>query len=1235
MMEDYALRYVPESFRKWPEFTVANTAIGGISFLALEAIGASIAISYGFSNAFWAILVVGFIIFFTNLPIAYYSAKHNLDIDLLTRGAGFGYLGSTITSLIYASFTFIFFALEAAIMAQALELYFNLPLSIGYILCSLIIIPLVFFGITLINQIQFWTQPLWLVLMVAPFAFVYHKAPETFSQVQFFAGQSPSGASFDPLLFGAAATVSFALIVQIGEQADYLRFLPEKRKQNTRKWWTAMLVAGPGWIVLGVAKQLGGILLVFLAITQGLAITNAVEPTHMYIAGYSYVFSSPAIILSVTTLFVVVSQIKINVTNAYAGSIAWSNFFSRLTHRHPGRVVWLIFNILIALLLMELGVFAALEKVLGLYANVAVAWIGALFADLAINKPLGLSPTHIEYKRGHLYNINPVGTGSMLVASMISIAAFFGLFGTTLQAFSPFIALVIAILLAPIIAFLTQGKYYITRQSSQPGTCIICEQQYVTQDNVTCPVYGGLICSLCCSLDARCGNACNKTYKPRNLITRFINIKMQSSIFRFLGIFLFFSCSMGVIFGIVFYQQSISQFLAPEILEQLKTMFFRIYAAILVILGMGVWWFVLTEKSHQLAQDEVDAQNIQLQNEISVREGVEQRLAREKRILEKVANGKALTTILDSIANDVEADNKNWLCLILLHSNNGKNFQVGTAPSLSGLINTRINSFIDGSNEISWSNTGLTCERTILKDIQTHHALSNEFKEMAAKVTMTSCWFERILSTHGDMLGIFVIYLRSSTRSAQNEFEGLSSYTHLAGIAIERTRIEEKQQLANKLIWKQANYDALTGLPNRSMFQDRLEQEIKKSYRTKQKMVLMFIDLDKFKAINDTLGHNKGDILLTEVAQRIRSCVRESDTVARLGGDEFTIILPALDENFKIDRIAQEILNKLAAPFNLKGELAFITASIGITLFPEDAKTSELLMINADHAMYTAKNAGRNRYSYFTASLQLASQKRMQLIRDLRFALTKKQFMLKFQPIVELMNGRVHKAEALIRWNHPKHGWISPKEFIPLAEESGIIVEIGDWVFRDALQRTKYFRKKIHPDFQISINKSPIQFRDKSDLFQKWLPYMEELGLPGESLAIEITEGLLLDIDKNVTDKLLILRDAGIQVTIDDFGTGYSSLSYLNKLDIDYLKIDQSFVHNMIDRSENMALCEAIITMAHKLGLKVIAEGIETKYQCQLLTSIGCDYGQGFFFSKPLTAEMLTKIATDPHGGSG
>src|SRR3990167_2342920 len=357
---------------------------------------------------------------------------------------------------------------------------------------------------------------------------------------------------------------------------------------------------------------------------------------------------------------------------------------------------------------------------------------------------------------------------------------------------------------------------------------------------------------------------------------------------------------------------------------------------------------------------------------------------------------------------------------------------------------------------------------------------------------------------------------------------------------------------AEDLIWKQANFDTLTGLPNRHMLLDRLAQEIKRAERASLTMALLYIDLDRFKEINDTLGHSMGDKLLVEAARRISACVRETDTVARMGGDEFIIILTELSEVKRIDTLAQNILRGLAEPFHLESEMAYLSASIGITLYPHDAAGMEELVKNADQAMYAAKDAGRGRFNYFTQSMQQAAQAKLRLTNDLRGALDASQFKVHYQPIVELATGRIYKAEALIRWQHPVHGLVSPAEFIPLAEEIGLILEIGDWVFREAVRQTQRWQALFDTEFQTSVNMSPIQFQGTGSPCQAWPAYLQELGLPGQNLVIEITEGLLLNEDAGVKDKLLRFHDAGIQISLDDFGTGYSSLSYLQKFDIDY-----------------------------------------------------------------------------------
>ncbi|MBC7956173.1 MAG: response regulator [Cytophagales bacterium] len=658
-MEDYALRFTPRSFRKWSEMRVANTAFGAASFLILEAVGATLLVQYGFLNAFWAILATGLIIFLAGLPISIYAARHGLDMDLLTRGAGFGYIGSTITSLIYASFTFIFFALEAAVMAYALELAFDIPPAWGYLICALVVIPLVTHGVTAISRLQVWTQPLWLLLLVVPYIFVFKHNPNVLNDLANYGGGEGQGAKFNVYLFGAAMTVGIALITQMGEQVDYLRFMPERvdkrdasatRPANAKRWWAGVLIGGPGWVVLGVIKMLGGALLAYLAISHSVPLDRAVDPNQMYLAAYEYVFSRPGWAVAAVALFVVISQLKINVTNAYAGSLAWSNFFARLTHSHPGRVVWVVFNTMIALMLMELDVFKALGGVLGLYSNIAISWLMAVVADLVINKPLGLSPPGIEFKRAHLYDINPVGVGAMAAASMLSVTAYLGVFGPLAEAFSALIALVTAMLVSPLIAWATKGKYYIARADHPQSpvvtaarvgarrpwgglapagrgnpaglftglqSCVICERQYEADDLAHCPAYLGNICSLCCTLDARCNDLCKPDARLsaqwagalRAMLPKRVWPYLETGLGHYLLLMAIVVPVLAGMFGLLYYQElRVMGEHALTFGPTLRLGFIKAFAALLLVTGVVVWWLVLTHKSRQVAQEESNRQ---------------------------------------------------------------------------------------------------------------------------------------------------------------------------------------------------------------------------------------------------------------------------------------------------------------------------------------------------------------------------------------------------------------------------------------------------------------------------------------------------------------------------------------------------------------------------------------------------------------------------------------------------
>lgn len=485
-------------------------------------------------------------------------------------------------------------------------------------------------------------------------------------------------------------------------------------------------------------------------------------------------------------------------------------------------------------------------------------------------------------------------------------------------------------------------------------------------------------------------------------------------------------------------------------------------------------------------------------------------------------------------------------------------------------------------------------------------------------------------------------YLMGKTPALHSEFrmrckDGSWKWVLSRGIIVARTEdgrplrvigthtdISERKKTELE-IFHLAHYDKVTELPNRVLFYDRLAQEIEHSKRRNTSLALMFLDLDRFKEVNDTLGHDFGDFLLKETAKRLKTCVRASDTVARLGGDEFTILLTDQKHTGGIETIAQEVLNQLFQPFQIADQAIYMSASIGITLFPEDAQNVEALLKNADQAMYAAKAQGGNCLNFYTSALQEASLRRMHITSDLRIAIAEKQFELHYQPIVEIATRKMIKAEALLRWRHPEKGLIPPSEFIPIAEDTGLIIPIGDWVFTQAAEQALKWRARL-PNFQISVNKSPVQIRQSKTREVDWLGHLAAIGLDGDAIVVEITESLLLDAQPSVTSRLKSLHLAGLKIAIDDFGTGYSSLAYLKKFDIGFIKIDQSFVKGLQPTGEDRALCEAIIVMAHKLGIKVIAEGIETQLQHDLLLAAGCDFGQGYFYSRPVPAGQFESL---------
>jgi signal transduction histidine kinase len=644
-LEDYALRYTPASARK-SSFRVGNTALGPIAFLACEAIGGAITLAYGFPNAVWAIVAFMVLMFLIGLPIAYYAARYGVDIDLLTRGAGFGYLGSTVTSLIYASFTFLLFSIEASILSVALQMLFGIPLAIAHVISSLVVIPIAVYGISLISRMQLATQPIWLALQFLPILYVaFSHHTDVVAWTHYGGGGGNSNGSVNFLLLGMAASMLLSLLPQIGEQVDYLRFLPARKHGRSFSWWTALLSTGPGWVLIGGFKLLAGSFLAVLALRHGVAADQATQPTQMYFVAFRETVGSPTMALALTGVFVIVCQLKINVTNAYAGSIAWSNFFSRLTHSHPGRVVWLVFNVVLALVLMEIGIFRAIDDILRIYANFAAGWIGALTADLVINKPLGLSPPYIEFRRAHLYDVNPVGVGALLLSIVTSSLAYLGVFGNVAQVLSPFVALLTAFIAAPVIAWATAGRYYLARPADglppniEELRCTICENVFESSDMALCPAYSGPICSLCCTLESRCHDACKPHGRIAAQLAALLDSMLPTRIAaalntrggHFAGILVVCNLLTGLLLSLIYHQYA---GFAPTARATIETTLWLVYLCLLVLSGIGAWLIVLAHESRRTAQAESARQTAMLMEEIEAHRRTDAALQRAKEVAE-------------------------------------------------------------------------------------------------------------------------------------------------------------------------------------------------------------------------------------------------------------------------------------------------------------------------------------------------------------------------------------------------------------------------------------------------------------------------------------------------------------------------------------------------------------------------------------------------------------------------
>jgi diguanylate cyclase (GGDEF)-like protein/PAS domain S-box-containing protein len=514
--------------------------------------------------------------------------------------------------------------------------------------------------------------------------------------------------------------------------------------------------------------------------------------------------------------------------------------------------------------------------------------------------------------------------------------------------------------------------------------------------------------------------------------------------------------------------------------------------------------------------------------------------------------------------------------------------------------------------------TGYSAEEVIGKNPRMlHSGLMDDvfYRDMWRSINETGLWQGEMIDrrksgeSYSEWLSISTI---------KDEHGAVSHYIALFSDISERKAVEER-------IAHMAQHDFLTGLPNRMLLQDRLVQAISRSDREQRKVAVMFMDLDRFKVINDTLGHLVGDKLLQEVADRISRVGRSSDTVCRQGGDEFVIMLTDLETVDDVAIVAVKLLESIAGPYLIDGNEIEVTTSIGISVFPEDGREVDALLQHADAAMYHAKENGRNNYQFFTSEMNEHALERMSIERKLRRALERNEFCLHYQPQVDLRSGRIVGAEALIRWNHSLLGMVSPAQFIPIAEENGLIIPIGEWVLREACRQNSEWRKLGLPEIVMAVNLSAVQFRQK-DLGAMIVDILRQSGLAPSALELEITESSVMRNSDAAIELLQQLKEMGLKLSMDDFGTGYSSLGYLKRLPIGKLKIDQSFVRDLMTDPDDAVIAQTIITMAHSLKLKVVAEGVETAEQLAFLQQQQCDEMQGYYFSRPLVAEQFASL---------
>jgi len=602
--------------------------------------------------------------------------------------------------------------------------------------------------------------------------------------------------------------------------------------------------------------------------------------------------------------------------------------------------------------------------------------------------------------------------------------------------------------------------------------------------------------------------------------------------------------------------------------------------------------------------------------DITVRKQMEHREQLRAEVLEMIAQGSPLNDILRHLIRAAELQEPHAIAAgIMLNGGLVHHCAPNLPPAISFSIERQMYSLIQRFGVLAAQSN----QKIITCDLLTDPAWE-ELRPVIAEAGLQLCWSIQILSRHWDAAGAFSLYRRDRLSPTHSAVELMKLVSELIGVAVEQRQLNDQLTFA-------ARHDALTRLPNRAMFSDRLEQALANSGRSQRPGAVIVVDVDRFKHVNDTYGHQAGDLMLCQVAQRLGRRLRKADLLARMGGDEFALILGEIAAPGDTEIVCRSLIEEFATPIDLNGREFFVSVSMGSAVFPQDGTDSVMLMKNADFALYRAKDAGRNTFRAFTPDMSEGAVERLELEAALRQAVSNGELRLHYQPKVD-STGYIVGLEALVRWKHPKLGMIPPAKFIPLAEDTGLILPIGGWVLEEAARQTRLWTAAGIDVVPIAVNVSTLQFT-QPDFISTISNILSRNDMPQKWLEIELTESLLMRNMCDAADKLARLKDLHVDVAIDDFGTGYSSLAYLQRLSIDTLKIDQSFI-STIKSDRNTAsgktIITAIISMAKSLGLSVIAEGVETQEQRQLLLELGCDLMQGFLFGRPGPAELIEPL---------